>query len=96
MELLYLAAFLFCVGLIIVLTKKNIIHLLLGVELMLNAVNINLIAFNQGDASQQGLMFALFVIVVAVAETAIALALVLQLVKSYGTANINELNKMKG
>ena len=95
MILIYLAAFLFCIGFTIVLVKKNLIHLLLGIELMLNAVNINLVAFNQINGGIQGVMFSLFVILVAVAETSIALAMVLQLVKKHGSANVTQFNKLK-
>ncbi len=95
MILIYLAAFLFCIGFTIVLVKKNLIHLLLGIELMLNAVNINLVAFNQINDGIQGVMFSLFVILVAVAETSIALAMVLQLVKKHGSANVTQFNKLK-
>ena len=95
MILMYLAAFLFCIGFTIVLVKKNLIHLLLGIELMLNAVNINLVAFNQMNGGIQGIMFSLFVILVAVAETSIALAMVLQLVKKHGSANVTQFNKLK-
>ena len=93
--LLYVAAFLFSIGITIVITKKNLIHILLGIELMLNAVNINLIAFNQADPQNRGLMFALFVVVIAVSESAIALAIILQLVKKYKTADINDLRSLK-
>jgi len=95
MILIYLAAFLFCIGFTIVLVKKNLIHLLLGIELMLNAVNINLVTFNQMNGGIQGVMFSLFVILIAVAETSIALAMVLQLVKKHGSANVTQFNKLK-
>jgi len=95
MLLHYLGAFLLCIGFVVVLSKKNSIHILLGLELMLNAVNVNLIVFNKVDFTNQGAMFALFVIVIAVAETAIALALILKLVKNYSSSNINELNKIR-
>ncbi|WP_040398391.1 NADH-quinone oxidoreductase subunit NuoK, partial [Cesiribacter andamanensis] len=74
---LILATLLFCIGLAVVLTRRNAIAVLIGLELMLNAANINLVAFSRYDgALLQGQLFALFVIVVAAAEAAVALALV--------------------
>ncbi len=94
---LYLGALLFSVGLIVVITKKNMIMVLLGIELMLNASNLNLIAFNQLHTnSVNGQMFALFVIIVAVCEAAVGLAIVIQVYKYYQTSvpgEVNELNE---
>ena len=94
---LYLGAFLFCVGLAIVITKKNAIVVLMGIELMLNAANINLVAFSQYDPEKiQGQFFSLFVIIIAAAEAAIALAIVLKVYHYFRTANLDELNELKG
>jgi NADH:ubiquinone oxidoreductase subunit K len=76
---LYLSAFLFCLGLLFVLVKRHTLLMLMGIELMLNAVNINFVAFNQYDTSADGAIFALFVMVVAAAEVAVALALLINL-----------------
>lgn len=94
---LVLAAVLFCIGVIIVITKRNAIIVLMGVELMLNAANINLVAFNRYDASLlQGQLFALFVIVVAAAEAAVALAIVLKVYSYYKTSDLDKVNELKG
>jgi NADH-quinone oxidoreductase subunit K len=92
---LILSAILFCIGLVTVVTKKNAIVVLLGVELILNAANINLVAFSQFDPFQlEGQMFSIFVIVVAAAEAAVALALVLKVYSFYKTSNLNEVDKL--
>lgn len=94
---LVLAAVLFCIGLIAVITKRNAIVVLMGVELMLNASNINLVAFSRYDGIQlQGQMFALFVIVVAAAEAAVALAIVLKVYNYYKTSELDKVNELKG
>ena len=94
---LVLAAVLFCIGLIAVITKRNAIVVLMGVELMLNASNINLVAFSRYDGFQlQGQMFALFVIVVAAAEAAVALAIVLKVYNYYKTSELDKVNELKG
>ena len=94
---LVLAAVLFCIGLIAVITKRNAIVVLMGVELMLNASNINLVAFSRYDGLQlQGQVFSLFVIVVAAAEAAVALAIVLKVYSYYKTAELDKVNELKG
>jgi NADH:ubiquinone oxidoreductase subunit K len=93
---LYLGALLFAVGLIIVITKRNAIMVLLGIELMLNASNLNLVAFNQINSSAlDGQFFALFVIIVAVCEAAVGLALVLRVYHTYKTSVPDELQELK-
>ncbi|SHG85705.1 NADH dehydrogenase subunit K [Chryseolinea serpens] len=93
---LYLGAFLFSVGLVVVISKRNTILVLLGLELMLNASNLNLVAFNRlHPGNLQGQMFAIFVIVVAVCEAAVGLAIVLRIYREYQTSvpdDVNELN----
>jgi NADH:ubiquinone oxidoreductase subunit K len=94
---LILAAILFCIGLVAVITKKNAIVVLMGIELMLNAANINLVAFSRYDAELlQGQLFSLFVIVVAAAEAAVALALVLRVYSYYKTVDLDKVNDLKG
>jgi NADH:ubiquinone oxidoreductase subunit K len=73
---LWVGAFLFATGLSIILIKRNVIFVLMGVELMLNAANLNLIAFSRGDEQNQGLMMGLFVLVIGVCEMSIALAII--------------------
>ncbi|MCS6822012.1 MAG: NADH-quinone oxidoreductase subunit NuoK [Microscillaceae bacterium] len=89
--LLLLAAFLFCVGIFLVLTKRNAILILIGVELMLNAANLNFVFFSQYDKHLQGQIFALFILAVAVSEVAIALALLVKIYKYYQTINLDEI-----
>ncbi|TAE69403.1 MAG: NADH-quinone oxidoreductase subunit NuoK [Bacteroidetes bacterium] len=87
-----LSAFLFSIGTLIVLTKKNIIVILMGIELILNAANLNLVVFGQFDAEHlRGHTFALFITIVATAEVAVALAIVWLVYKYFKTANIDEL-----
>jgi NADH:ubiquinone oxidoreductase subunit K len=94
---LILSALLLSVGLAIVITKRNTIMMLIGIELMLNASNINLIAFNRlYPQSLEGQMFALFVIVVAVCETAVGLAIILRVYKFYNSSIPDEISDLKG
>jgi NADH:ubiquinone oxidoreductase subunit K len=93
---LYLGALLFSVGLTIIIIKRNAIMVLLGIELMLNASNLNLVAFNQLNPSTlDGQFFALFVIIVAVCEAAVGLALVLRVYHHYKTSVPDELHELK-
>lgn len=95
--LLYLGAFLFCVGVAVVIIKRNAIMVLLGIELMLNASNINLVAFNQRHGSAlDGQILALFVIIVAVCEAAVGLAIVLRVYHYYQTSVPDEIAELKG
>lgn len=94
---LSLAAILFCIGLYGALTKKNGVVVLLSVELMLNAVNLNLVAFSKmGIApSLTGQIFSLFTITVAAAEVAVGIAILISLYRNRGTADVNEMDSMK-
>jgi len=93
---LLIAAALFSIGLAIVLLKRHAIMVLMGIELMLNAVNLNLIAFSQYDPDRlQGQMFSLFVMIVAAAEAAIALAIILQVYRHYQTVQLDDINELK-
>lgn len=94
---LMLAAILFCVGLYGALSKKNAVIVLLSVELMLNAVNLNLIAFSKLGAvpSLTGQIFSLFNITVAAAEAAVGIALLIALYRNKGTTDVNEMDLMK-
>ena len=95
--LLYLAAFLFCTGLTIVVVKRNAIMVLLGLELMLNASNLNLVALNQQHGpGQDGHVFALFIIIVAVCEAAVGLAIVLRVYRYFQTSVPDEIAELKG
>jgi NADH-quinone oxidoreductase subunit K len=94
---LILSAILFGLGLFGFLTKRNLIAVLMSIELMLNAVNLNLVAFarfTSADAAA-GQVFALFVIAVAAAEVAVGLALAYSIYRSRGTLHVDELNWLK-
>lgn len=92
---LVLSAFIFCVGILIVLVKKNAVFVLLGIELILNAANLNLVAFSKYDPSMSGQVFAVFSVVLAAAEVAIALAILLNVFKQYHTTNLDKLDQLK-
>jgi NADH:ubiquinone oxidoreductase subunit K len=95
-HMLVLAALLFSVGIIVVIVKRNAIMVLLGIELMLNASNLNLVAFNQLYPERpSGQMFGLFVIVVAVCEAAVGLAIVLRVYQYYKTVVPDEVIELK-
>lgn len=96
-HMLYLGAFLFCSGLMVIIIKKNAIMMLIGIELMLNASNLNLVAFNQlYPTNYDGQIFALFVIIVAVCETAVGLAIILKVYRYYHTSVPGEISELKG
>jgi NADH:ubiquinone oxidoreductase subunit K len=92
---LILAAALFTIGIIGVLTRRNIMVILMSIELMMNAVNINLIAFANHLQQIAGQVFAIFVITVAAAEAAVGLGIVIAMFKNKETMNINEIDLMK-
>lgn len=95
---LVLAAALFSIGLFGVITRKNAIGILMGVELMLNAANINLLAFwrylNPGDI--RGQMFVIIVVAAAAAEVAVGLAMVISIYRRRVTVVANDINELKG
>jgi NADH-quinone oxidoreductase subunit K len=95
---LVLAAALFCTGLYGALSRRNAIAVLMGVELILNAVNINLVAFNRYIAPQDviGQVFAIFVLAVAAAEAAVGLALIIAIYRARDTINLEDADIMKG
>ena len=93
---LWIGVALFSIGLTTVIVKKNTIMVLLGVELMLNGANVNLVAFSRYDANLQGQVFALFVIVIAAAEAAIALAIVMKVYQYFQTADLDKIDELKG
>ena len=95
---LLLAAALFCIGLFGVLARRNAVAVLMGVELMLNAVNINLIAFWRYTGLSQlvGQAFAVFVITVAAAEAAVGVALFISIYRQRNTVDVEALDDLKG
>ena len=92
------SAALFAIGLLGVLTRRNAIAVLLGVELMLNAANINFVAFwrYSGGGQMEGQVFAVIVMTIAAAEAAIALAIILNVYRRFRTMNVDQINLMKG
>ena len=94
---LYIAAILFTIGLFGVMTRRNGIAVLMGIELILNAANINFVAFSRfGGMNFDGHVFALFVIVLAAAEAAVALAIVINIYNNLNTINVDEASTIKG
>ena len=87
---------LFSLGLYGVVTRKNAVMVLMGVELILNSANINFVAFSRfGNLGINGQMYALFVIILAAAEAAIALAIVLNIYKTFTNVNVDEIKNLK-
>ena len=95
---LVIAAILFSLGIYGIITRKNAVAILMGIELILNSANINFIAFNRfsGMAQLDGQIFSIFVIVLAAAEAAVALAIVINLFKNIGTVDVDSADILKG
>ena len=95
---LVIAAILFSLGIYGIITRKNAVAILMGIELILNSANINFIAFNRfgNFNSLDGHVFSIFVIVLAAAEAAVALAIIINLFKNIGTVDVNQAQEMKG
>ncbi len=91
-----LSALLFTIGVVGVLTRRNVFIILMSIELMLNAANINMIAFSHYLQNLTGQIFVVFVITVAAAEAAVALALIILLVRNRGVVYVDEFNILKG
>jgi NAD(P)H-quinone oxidoreductase subunit 4L len=91
-----LSAFLFCTGIYGVLARRNGVLVLMSIELMLNAVNINLVAFSARLNDAAGQVFALFVIAIAAAEVGVGLAIVLLIYRNRVGVNLDEIDLMKG
>ena len=92
---LFLGAALFTIGVVGVLTRRNVIIILMSIELMLNAVNINLVAFSRYFNSVDGQVFAIFVITDAAAEAAVGLGLIIALFRNKETLNADEIDLLK-
>jgi len=93
---LVLAALVFVIGLYGVLTRRNAVGILLGIELMLNAVNINLVAFARFHGDVAGLIFTLFTIAITVAEVAVGLAIVIVIFRVRKTIDADHLDLLRG
>ena len=93
---LYISAILFSLGTFAVMTRRNGIAVLMGVELILNAANLNFVAFSRfGGMNMDGHIFSLFVIVLAAAEAAVALAIVINIYNNLNTINVDDAAIMK-
>lgn len=91
-HILLLSAALFSIGVLAVISKRHAVVVLMGIELIFNAANLNLVAFSRHDPILlQGQTFSLFVILVAAAEAAVALAIVLRVYQYFKTANLSEI-----
>ncbi len=93
---LLLAAVLFCIGVFGVIARRNAVLVLMSIELILNAVNLNLIAFALMNSNIDGQVFALFVIAIAAAEVGVGLAMVLMIYRNRKSIALDELSEMKG
>jgi NADH-quinone oxidoreductase subunit K len=93
---LIVSTILFCFGIFGIVTRKNAVMVLMGIELILNAANINFVAFARyGNFGYNGQIMALFVIILAAAEAAVALAIVLNIYKTFSTVNVDEIDNLK-
>lgn len=93
---LVVSAILFSLGIYGIVTRKNAVMVLMGIELVLNSANINFVAFAKyGNFGLGGQIIALFVIILAAAEAAIALAIVLNIYKTFANVNVDEIDKLK-
>lgn len=95
-QFLLLAAVLFAVGVYGVIARRNGVAVLMSIELILNAVNINLIAFSAMNGSMAGQVFALFVIAIAAAEVGVGLAIVLVIYRTHHSIDLDRVDSMKG
>lgn len=95
---LFVSSVLFTFGIFAVITRKNAVAILMGIELILNSANVNFIAFNRFGNLKilDGHIFSIFVVVLAAAEAAIALAIIINLFKNIGTVNVDEAKELKG
>lgn len=90
-----LSTFLFCIGVMGVLFRRNAIIILMCIEIMLNSVNILLVAFSSYSGNSDGQVFVFFIMVVAAAEVAVGLALLMSIYRNIGSTDIDVLNKLK-
>jgi len=95
---LIISAILFSLGIYGVMTRRNAVAILMGIELILNSANLNFVAFNRfsGMERLEGQVFSIFVIVLAAAEAAIALAIIINLYKNLNTVDVDEADSLKG
>lgn len=95
-QFLLLGSILFCIGVYGVIARRNAVMVLMSIELILNAVNINLVAFGALHGDITGAVFALFVIAVAAAEVGVGLAIVLNIYRNSRSVDFNDIDALKG
>jgi NADH:ubiquinone oxidoreductase subunit K len=95
-QFLILAAVLFCIGVYGVIARKNAVLVLMSIELIVNSVNLNLLAFSMRNGSLDGHTFALYIIAIAAAEVGVGLAMVLLMYRNRRSIDLDELSEMKG
>lgn len=95
-QFLMLGAILFCIGVYGVIARKNAVLVLMSIELILNSVNINLLAFSMRNGSLDGHTFALYIIAIAAAEVGVGLAMVLLMYRNRRSIDLDDLSEMKG
>lgn len=93
---LLLGAVLFCIGVFGVIARRNAVMVLMSIELILNAVSLNLVAFALMNNNQEGQVFALYIIAIAAAEVGVGLAMVLMIYRNRKSIALDELSEMKG
>jgi NADH-quinone oxidoreductase subunit K len=91
-----LAAFLFVMGLLIVVLRRNTVMVLMGIELMLNAANLSIVAFSNSAAMIEGQVQVFFIITIAAAESAIGLSILVNLYRNFGSIKTQNANTLKG
>jgi len=92
---LVVAAFLFAMGIVACIARRNAVGILIGIELILNAANVNLVAFSHYRGNLEGQVFAVFLIILAACEAAVALAIIINLFRRFGTVEVDYAAKMK-
>jgi len=96
-HLLIVGGLLFAIGITLVIIKKNAVFVLLGIEFMLNAANLNLVAFSRNDPTQlEGQLFVLFSMVLAAAQVAVALAILIMAYRYYQSSDLDKYNNLSG
>ncbi len=96
-QMLLLSAVIFCCGVYTILTRKNAVSILMGVELVLNAANLNFVAFSQYTriGGMHGNVFTIFVILLAAAEAAVALAIIIGIYQNFGKVDVDQADNLK-
>ena len=92
---LMIGTFLFCIGLLIVIIKRNAIFVMIGIELMLSGANVNFVVFSATDHNIQGQLMGIYVVVLAASESVVALAIVLNIFRHFESLDLNSLKKLK-